>query len=148
MTIGVHKRDPFAAYWARWKFARLATPLQRKARRLGYALLVHGSLARDIDMVAIPWTEDAAAAEELVAALIKTARRHNDGVAFLAPGQKLPVRKPHGRRCWSIFVQEEHGTYVDLSVMPRRGTGRRPERKAVEPCATPSPDTEKEETKP
>jgi hypothetical protein len=32
--------------------------LQAAAREVGYALLLHGSLLRDVDIVAIPWTED------------------------------------------------------------------------------------------
>lgn len=32
------------------------------ARELGYALAVHGSLARDLDIIACPWTETATSA--------------------------------------------------------------------------------------
>jgi len=124
-----------SAYWARWKFARLALPLKARARELGYALLVHGSLARDIDMVAVPWAEDAAPFDDLVRELVKTIREHNDGLAYgytpegeYTTDESLWSRKPkpHGRVAVSIHVggvaspnpMDQHGTYIDLSVMP------------------------------
>ena len=114
--------DATTAYWARWKFARLALPLQQRARELGYNLVVHGSLARDIDLVAIPWIEEAVSADELVAALIETTKQHNDGVAYVLPrSEGGSSSKPHGRRAWSIFLlPDDHCVYLDVSVMPRR----------------------------
>jgi hypothetical protein len=41
------------------KYELLIEPLRAVARSLGYALTVHGSLVRDIDLVAVPWTSDA-----------------------------------------------------------------------------------------
>lgn len=83
------------------------------ARAHGYALTIHGSLHRDCDLVAVPWTDDATDAETLVAALcaevqlIDTLRGAQD--------------KPHGRRCWTLkgVAGLPHG-WVDLSIMPRR----------------------------
>lgn len=43
--------------------------LVQVAREHGYALAVHGSLARDLDLIACPWTDDAAPAEYLVETL-------------------------------------------------------------------------------
>ena len=107
--------DPHSAYWAKWKFARLALPLQERARELGYALIAHGSIAFDIDMVAVPWTDDAVPAEEFVTEFVATVRQHDISPEefHLLDG---PTEKPHGRRAWSIHVQ---GTYFDLSVLPR-----------------------------
>jgi hypothetical protein len=45
------------------------------ARSKGYALAVHGSLARDIDLVAVPWVEEAASAAELAEAVRAAAER-------------------------------------------------------------------------
>jgi len=39
-------------------------------RDCGYAIAPHGSLARDLDVIAVPWTEDAVSAET---------RRHGRG---------------------------------------------------------------------
>lgn len=111
--------DPYMEHMARWKFARLAIPLRQRARDCGYALLTHGTLAYDIDMVAVPWAEDAVAAEVLVGRLIETVFKHNDGVAFTVEGQ-IATPKPHGRLGWNIHVG---GTYIDLSVTPRATHG-------------------------
>jgi hypothetical protein len=110
-------RDEWACYWARHQFARLAPPMQERARELGYALIWHGSLARDIDFVAVPWTEEAVPDDVLVAALVETMKQHNDGEAELRD-ESPPTDKPHGRRAWNIYVRE---TYFDVSVMPRKG---------------------------
>lgn len=83
------------------------------ARAKGYAIAVHGSLNRDLDLVAIPWTDGAASAEELVEAIA-------DGLAWVRDDRPVidgPQEKPHGRKAWTIpFMKNWH---VDLSVMPR-----------------------------
>jgi hypothetical protein len=112
----VRPADPHAAYWARWKFARLGIPLQERAHELGYALLVHGSLARDIDLVAVPWTTEAVSGEDLVRELEAKVRELDVSPPEEVQPTAGPHEKPHGRRAWTIFVQ---GTYFDLSIMPR-----------------------------
>lgn len=95
-------------------YAFLYPVLVKAAREKGYALALHGSLMRDLDLVAVPWTEESAPAEDLVEAL-----REKCG-GFLIPredGGEWPRPKPHGRRCWSI--QLPRMAYIDLSVMPR-----------------------------
>jgi hypothetical protein len=84
------------------------------ARKHGYALGVHGSRCRDVDLVAVPWTDEAADPELLV-----------DAIASAIPGTVIGAvtSKPHGRKAWAIYPR--YGTaadhwYVDLSVMPRR----------------------------
>lgn len=107
--------------WAmecRQKAVRLLDPLRAIAREHGYALTSHGSFSRDIDLVAIPWTEEAVPAEQLAEAIrIKAAEVV--GLAFIAPHEEheLPRHKPHGRLCWSFHLGG--GPYIDLSVMPR-----------------------------
>jgi hypothetical protein len=87
-------------------------------------MAIHGSMSRDLDLVAIPWTEDAASAEVLVGALL-------DACGFTTPGPsrvKPATLKPHGRKAWSILL--DGGCYLDLSVMPRDGTaGHTPKKK-------------------
>lgn len=51
--------SPAAAY------AALIPVLVEAAREAGYALAVHGTLARDCDLVAAPWTDEAWSAERL-----------------------------------------------------------------------------------
>jgi hypothetical protein len=93
--------------WAYWWLVPIA-------KRLGYALALHGSLARDLDIVAVPWTEDAAPPEALVKALAGAFKWEHD---------KKPTRKPHGRMAWRILMVG--GAYIDLSVMPRRRARRK-----------------------
>lgn len=84
------------------------------AKRLGYAICLHGSFVRDLDVVAVPWTEEAAPAEELEQAL------RDEVHGWLARDKDpCPTVKPHGRLCWSIHTEDGVG-YIDLSVMPRR----------------------------
>lgn len=99
------------------KYQLLIGPFRAEAKRLGYAIAVHGSLVRDIDLVAIPWTVDAVPAAELIDALIVVAEQHA-GFVFLNPNDKNPDARPHGRVSWSVHVGS--GTYFDISVMPRR----------------------------
>lgn len=101
------------------KFYRLTIDAMREAaKEKGYCLTEHGSLARDIDLVAIPWTETASNAEDVAEAIRIAAEKTNPlHVCFLAGAKEWPVKKPHGRLCWSFHLGS--GPYIDLSVMPR-----------------------------
>jgi hypothetical protein len=110
---------------SRPKYALLIGPLREKARELGYAIGVHGTLKRDIDLIACPWTPEAAPARELAEALQAVTLAVN-GKADLAwhagrdpefTREGGPGIKPHGRLCWTIHLGG--GPYIDLSVMPR-----------------------------
>lgn len=88
--------------------------LAEAAQSVGYALALHGSVARDLDVVAIPWIDSAVDAETLVAAITRAC----DGYRLESVcGRESPTRKPHGRLAWSILL--EGGVMIDLSVMPR-----------------------------
>lgn len=96
-------------------YAKVIHPLRAIARNLGYALTVHGSIKRDIDFVAIPWTEEAVSDEVLAEAL----RAETEIICGFSPfgsDGPWPRSKPHGRKCWTIHI---NGTYIDLSVMPK-----------------------------
>lgn len=97
-------------------FAAALPQLQAEARKAGYALAVHGSMATDLDLIAIPWTEQAWEAQKLVDLLceVVNGRMYSD----IDPN---PVPRPHGRLAWSIYFNRDMraGPYIDLSVMPR-----------------------------
>lgn len=104
-------------------YEALIGPLRETARGLGYALAVHGSIARDIDLVAIPWTDEAVDARALALAIQDTAQRVH-GQAYMDPAETgeyfehgCPGAKAHGRLVWSFHLGG--GPYIDLSVMPR-----------------------------
>lgn len=111
---------PVATYMA-------AIPLLTEvARKCGYALAVHGTLGRDLDLVAVPWTEEATPAENLILAFLAAFgwnRAHltpevtNQDGTISRPSGHVPTPKPHGRMAWSIHF--DHGLYLDVSVMPR-----------------------------
>lgn len=105
-------------------FDLLIEPLRVVARALGYTLAVHGSLRRDIDLIAVPWIESAAAPDELAAA-IRGAAHAITGCAFWLDDptarpsdytRRFPEPKPHGRLGWSIHIGG-YGTYIDLSIL-------------------------------
>lgn len=79
------------------------------ARRLEYVVGLHGSMKRDCDLIAVPWSVSSGSAEELVEAIC------------LALGGRVvgqPAEKPHGRRAWIIDL-DGWVKHIDLSVMPR-----------------------------
>lgn len=85
--------------------------LRHTARRSGYAVAVHGSMARDLDVIAVPWAVGAVTPAELVERILTAI-----GGTF-TPGQENPIHKPHGRLAYAINLHPT-GMYVDLSVIP------------------------------
>jgi hypothetical protein len=91
------------------------------AERYGYALCVHGSLRRDIDLVAVPWRDAAPSAESLIEALAK-ATHAITGTARFREHDLQPELKPQGRKAWSIYLTPlDDAPYLDISVMPTLG---------------------------
>lgn len=96
-------------------FASLYAPLCELARSHGYALAVHGTMALDFDLVAIPWTDQASSAHELVLAIAERLNLLSD--TFGTGVDPAPELKPHGRKAWLLYFG--CGAQIDLSVMPR-----------------------------
>lgn len=90
-------------------------PLERIAWRHGYALALHGSMARDLDIVCIPWTDDADDPDVLIAAFVKFVVKK----AHVDIKSRTPVEKPHGRMAYVIPIGFDSNMYLDVSVMPR-----------------------------
>lgn len=115
---------------SREKYELLIGPLREKARELGYALAVHGTLKRDIDLIACPWVSGAVDPKQLAEQLRLVAEKVN---GYAQPGDRevseyfldgCPGGKDHGRLCWTWYLDKKgsdncHGPYIDLSVMPR-----------------------------
>ena len=90
------------------------------ARKHGWAIGVHGSMVRDIDLIGIPWTDDAIEPESLVDNIISE-------TGYTSHGHKLGNHRPGGRRTILLmhpdatFIQTEKGTWnppaIDLSLM-------------------------------
>ena len=94
---------------------QILPPIRRAAKGVGYAVTVHGSLNRDVDLVAIPWTEKAKGTEALIQALRGAITSVCGNCMMNGDGSD----KPHGRRAQLLLVYcgENHLT-IDLSVMP------------------------------
>lgn len=101
-------------------YALAYTGLERVAWRHGYALAIHGSMARDLDLVAIPWTEDADDHDKLIAAFVRFVVAKS-GVEIK---RLTPTKKPHGRLSYVVPVSSgSNNHYLDISVMPREEGG-------------------------
>ena len=99
------------------------------AQQHGYALAVHGSLGRDLDLVAAPWVDEAKSADELIEAIraalagliiadgTKGGRYDPEQGKFVEAVIETPSKKPHGRLAWNIHL--DCGAKLDVSVMPR-----------------------------
>lgn len=96
------------------------------AHSAGYALATHGSLVRDVDLLAVPWTESALPVPALVEA-VRCAVSAAVGRCLKDRGP--PTEKPHGRLAHTLIlldgaVSTEAGLFpfIDLSVIPPRET--------------------------
>lgn len=103
-------------------YAVLYAKMAEAARSCGYALAVHGTMTRDLDVVAIPWTEEATSAEEVVRAMAQVAARRIGCDPVIGYTMSTAPR-PHGRVGFSFPFASTDGFepdgYVDVSVMPR-----------------------------
>lgn len=95
----------FAPVYAAALYPGLAKIFQKH----GYALAVHGSLARDFDLVAIPWIEGPSDPDMVLADVVTefTVRVMDD----------VPEIKNHGRKVFTISVGFGECA-IDLSFMP------------------------------
>ena len=96
-------------------YAVLYPGLREVARQHGYALALHGTLQKDLDLLAVPWIDEASTSDDLAEAL----RAHLGG-DFVLTSREAPAwsQKPHGRKAWTIMLRG--AGYIDLSVMPTR----------------------------
>jgi hypothetical protein len=100
-------------------FYRSALPaMKAAARECGYALAVHGSMRRDLDLIAAPWTEEHTDPDTLADHLQLAA------CGIKSSGHQWDHNKPCGRIatefpiCWTSWHDMVGAGHVDLSVMP------------------------------
>jgi hypothetical protein len=82
------------------------------AREHGYAVGLHGSMRRDCDLIAVPWTEEATDPEALIQALCTALNAKEIG-------KREP--KPLGRLAVNLQV-DGWVKLIDLSITPSNGT--------------------------
>ena len=107
-------------------YAIIFEPLKIIALKYGYNLVLHGSLNRDMDLIAIPWNEELGSVDEMI----------NEFCGYVGGKINLNVPKdaPHGRKWYVIdiyrggYTQESRISelvyhadpqyYIDISVTP------------------------------
>lgn len=91
-------------------------PMRLAAKDAGYAITVHGSLNRDIDLVAIPWiTHGVWTPDALTDAIVGAVR----GAVGRCSKDREPTKKPHGRIAYTLLAWcGESTAHLDLSIMP------------------------------
>jgi len=95
--------------------------------KYGYNILLHGSINRDLDLIAIPWQEAIGDKLKMINEICSAI-----GGDILKEENR---EKPHGRECWIININrtiktkydgmvsniiecEDPQYYIDLSIMP------------------------------
>lgn len=97
-----------------WTYPRIPDlePLIKLARSLGYAIAKHGSMERDVDLIAVPWVEEVVSSDELIYTLKRDLKLHQIGDI---------ETKPNGRIALSLQFDSYTKT-IDLSIMPKTKT--------------------------
>ena len=90
-------------------YAHRVHELQAIAKASGYAIAIHGSMMRDLDVIAVPWVKNARTPKHLINEICErmglTATK-DDGTL-----------KPHGRLAYTLLLGNIG--FVDLSIMPK-----------------------------
>lgn len=92
-------------------YARIFTQVRVIAWQYGWACLAHGSATRDLDLVLVPWTENARSKspESLIARIADVA-----GLTVIGD----TTDKPFGRRAWTLRLPGfSEVRWVDISVI-------------------------------
>lgn len=95
-------------------------PAIREAARVhGYAIGLHGSTRRDLDLVAAPWRDGASDADTLAHAIAQAACGITRAVAYdweAKPAGRVATSIPI---CWTAWHGQPGAGHVDLSVIPQ-----------------------------
>lgn len=97
-------KPSFAPFYAAGMYPELAKMFQEH----GYALAVHGSMARDFDLIAVPWVSRPKSHKTVIKAIEK-----RWAIEFPITSKKMK----HGRIAYNVSVS--FGTcYLDISFFP------------------------------
>ena len=100
-------------------YARVFTVARCIAWSEGYALMMHGSFTRDLDLLAVPWADRATEPDHLVRR-IEAALDDLQILPKARGDENQASAKPHGRLAWTLtFKAFGDPRFIDLSVMPR-----------------------------
>lgn len=90
-------------------YGRIFTIARLLAWQEGYSICAQGSFTRDLDLLAVPWTEHARKDGEILV------KRIAQAAGLTIHGS--PSDKPHGRKAWTLlFPTFGDPRFVDLSI--------------------------------
>lgn len=107
---GIRTKDELEAL-----YKRILPELRRIAYHSGYGLGVHGTMRRDLDLIAVPWTRKAVSKNTLVQRMELSMCGWRHGWYDWSSKPK----KPFGRE--AVVFHISMNAVIDLSVMPRHG---------------------------
>lgn len=93
-------------------YAVMLDSFKNAAADLGYMLTVHGSMANDMDLIAVAWTDKA----KPVDVLLRAMSRCVGNTVWKDHHFKSRSEKPHGRIAYTLSWYA--GWRVDLSIIP------------------------------
>ena len=85
--------------------------LKEIAIKYGYALAIHGSLTKDMDLIAVVWISRPRSYKRMIEEM-----RKKIGGGYMNITSKGKGNKPHGRK--SFLIHSGGGGYLDISVIP------------------------------
>lgn len=91
-------------------YVAIYAELAEIARAHGYALAIHGSLAKDFDLICVPWADVVSPPQAVV----------DDMGSMFAFEPQGPVLKNHGRIAYTLSISWGEA-FIDLSFPPMRG---------------------------
>lgn len=95
-------------------YASMWSDFREAALDCGWALGLHGSLSSDMDIMAMPWVEDAKPVEDMINSLER---------CLTKPDKKLWVPtaktkdKPNGRVVYTVHIFSDF--YLDINIIER-----------------------------
>lgn len=108
------------------EYLKLYDQLVPIARQCGYALAIHGSKTRDLDLVAVPWTKKPLQPETLILLIENKVNDLKHTREYWKREENIAYRY-HGRKAYSIliswlgkpFIERGKGlAYIDISFIP------------------------------
>jgi hypothetical protein len=94
-------------------YASLWPDLREASLNCGWALGLHGSLSSDMDIMAMPWVEDAKPVEEMIKALSSCFTDSPFAEHHIVPH----TDKPNGRVVYTMTIWGDF--YLDINVIQR-----------------------------
>ena len=109
-------------------YALMFEPIKEIGLKYGYNIVLHGSINRDLDLIAIPWIYNMSSHSEMIEEICN----YIGGEIMINSDGRIFSDKPHGRICYIINILrngycelmegekyiEDQQYYLDISVTP------------------------------